>query len=449
MTLKEVRIAKGISQSEAAKFLNVPLRSYKRYEIQPNYIGTIKYNFYLDKLKNIKTKSKVQKIIRKPNVVIAGIGYVGITNGLLFSKKANISFVDISQQKVDLLNEKKCLLPNIDIVEAIKKTNFKATTDIFAYKNADIVLIATPTNYDESIQSLDTFSVESAIKSIREINKNCLIVIKSTVPSGFTDRMLEKYNDIIFCPEFLREQSAYHDAFYPSRIIIGAPTINKKIERFQLIIEKSIKNSVSVLFMSPKEAEATKLFSNAYLSMRIAFFNELDSFAIKNEIDSKNIIKGLGNDPRIGNLYNNPSIMYDGVCLPKDTKELQHELAGIENNQLISSITESNENRLSFIASNIIEFAQKITSKDRNEITIGIYNLHTRREMNGYKTSSSLRLFNLLKKLNINVIVFDKNYENSIKNFTDFINKVDVIVSNEYHKELKPYKNKVFTRSLE
>lgn len=449
MTLKELRIQKEITQNEASKFLNIPLRSYKRYETDKSYEGTIKYKFLFESLLKYKNQIAKTKIVKKPNVVIAGIGYVGLSNGVLLAKKANVSFIDISQEKIKQINNKISPLRNKDFVNAVKNSNFKATDDIYSYKNADIVIVATPTNLDPSANTLDIFSVESVIRTVRQINSKCLIVIKSTVPAGFTKRMISTLDsNIIFCPEFLREEHAYEDVFYPSRLIIGADSQSKRIEKFENLLESSIKNGEKVIYMSTLEAETTKLFSNAYLAMRVAFFNELDSFALSNKISSENIIKGLGKDVRIGDIYNSPSFMFEGICLPKDTIELANEIKEIQNNQLITSITKSNENRLEFITREIIERAKEISGKNESDVVVGIYNLHTLKYGSGYKTSSSLRLMNNLKDRKIKVVTFDEHYEKSIKNFDEFVNASDIIVSNENHKELKKIKKKLFVRAI-
>lgn len=448
MTLKELRTSKKISQSEAAKFLGVPLRSYKRYENEEKYKNTLKYNHLISVLSSFKKEQKEKKFIRKLNVVVVGIGFVGLSNGLLLSKKANVTMFDINMNKVDLLNKKICPFNDETFNHLLKDSKIKATSDIYIYKKADVIMIATSTDLDESTNTLDTFNVTSVVRTIREINKKCLIVIKSTVSVGLTKELISSYgNNIIFSPEFLREKNALRDVFYPSRIIFGCDKVTKRIENYKTLVESSIKNNVSVMVMKPSEAEATKLFSNTYLAMRIAFFNELDSFAYMNNLDSKEIIEGLGKDSRIGSEYNNPSFMFSGYCLPKDTKEVGTRMSSVLNNQLITSLNKSNESRLEFIKNEIIEKALDLSKKSKNEIVIGIYSLETNKIDKSYRESSSLRLLEALKKEGIKIIVYDPVYHRSEKDFNEFVVNSDLIVANTYSTKLKKYKYKLFTRN--
>lgn len=448
MTLKELRNKKGLSQVEAAKFLSVPIRSYKRYETEHKYEGTIKYEFLLKELN--KYRKEVQKThVKRLNVIVAGIGYVGLPAALLLSKKANVKLVDINKDKVNLINNHVSPIPNEDIVAALKASNLTASDSIYTYRNADVVIVATPTNLDTATNRLDTFSVESVVMTIRQINRKCLIVIKSTVGIGLTERLAKEYGGtIMFVPEFLREKYALKDASYPSRIIFGVNKVNKKVEKYAKLVESCIKNDEKVIYMKPSDAEAVKLFSNTYLAMRIAFFNELDSFATQNGLDTSDIIRGMGKDSRIGDIYNNPSIMFEGYCLPKDTAETSSTIKDVENNQLITSIIISNNSRLSYIEKKTIDFAKILTGKSDAEIVIGIYDLETQQNVKSFRSTSSIRLLNKLKEDHFKVIVFDKNYPNSEKDFGTFVSKSDVIVTNAYHKELKKYKKKVISPSI-
>ncbi len=249
-------------------------------------------------------------------------------------------------------------------------------------------------------------------------------------------------------PEFLREFYAVKDAYYPTRIIFGIKSKTRMIEKFENLVESSVKNDVKIITMSSKDAEATKLFSNAYLAMRVAFFNELDSFGLKKNLNVKEIINGMGKDPRIGSLYNNPSVMFEGYCLPKDTMEIQSEMGVVQNNDLITSIFKSNEARLQVIADECINRAMAISCKNEGEIIIGIYNLETRRFGKVYRSSSSLRLLKELESRKIKVLVFDENYEASEKDFVKFVEKCDLIFSNKLDKKLNVCSKKVFSRSL-
>ena len=448
MTLKELRNKKGLSQVETAKFLSVPIRSYKRYETDHKYEGSIKYEFLLKELN--KYHKQVQKThIKRLNIVIAGIGYVGLSAAILLSKKANVKLVDINKEKVEMINKHISPIPNEDIVSALKSVNLKASDSIYTYKDADVVIVATPTNLDASINRLDTFSVESVVRTIRQINRKCLIVIKSTITIGLTEKLIDEYGGtIIFMPEFLREKFALKDASYPSRIIFGVNGVNKRVEKFAKLVESCIKNDEKIIYMKPSDAEAVKLFSNTYLAMRIAFFNEVDSYASQNGLNSSEIIKGMGRDERIGDVYNNPSIMVEGYCLPKDTVETIATMEGVENNQLINSIIKSNNSRLSYIEKKAIEFGKKLTGKNENEIVIGIYDLETQQNIKSFRSTSSIRLLNKLKDDHFEVIVFDKNYPNAEKDFNEFVKRADIIITNSNHKELKKYKEKVLSPSI-
>lgn len=454
MTLKELRISKGLSQIEASKLLDIPLRTYKRLESDDSSSTSFKYKHAFSNLKEYTTNNKKEKIKQKSHMIaIAGIGYVGLSLGVLLSQHNKVIMVDIIQEKVDLVNNHKSPFKDALIEEylANKKLSISATTSQEAYKEADIVIVATPTNFDDQTNNFDTSSVEQVIKDVNAINPHTLIVIKSTIPIGFTKLMTEKYPklSIIFSPEFLREGNALYDNLYPSRIIIGCDNYKEqKVKEFAKLLENSAQNLNKTIFMSPMEAEATKLFSNAYLAMRVAYFNELDSYALSHNLNTENIIKGMSRDPRIGDYYNNPSFGYGGYCLPKDSAQLSSSFVGIANSNLIRALLISNKTRKEFIADKVIEYAVNKTNKKKENITIGIYKLAMKANSDNYRSSSSLDIYNILINKDIKVIIYDNTYPKSIDNFDDFINQSDIIITNRMYKELMPYKDKIFTRDI-
>ncbi|MBO4667900.1 MAG: nucleotide sugar dehydrogenase [Bacilli bacterium] len=452
MTLKELRKSKGLTQLEASKLTDIPLRTYKRIELD-NKVDSFKYKNALSILKGysyiFKNNNKIPKHSYK--IAIAGIGYVGLSLGILLSQDNEVTLVDILQSKVGLLNKHISPIKDNLIEEYLsnKKLNIRATTNKDIYKDVDMVIIATPTNFDEKTNNFDTSSVVEVIDIVNKINPNALIIIKSTIPIGFTESIKNKYsNDIIFSPEFLREGYALYDNLYPSRIIIGGHNKNKKVLSFSYLLEEHALNLNKAVFMSATVAEAVKLFSNAYLAMRVAYFNELDSYALTHNLDTSNIIKGIGLDPRIGDYYNNPSFGYGGYCLPKDSAQLSSSFIGIANSNLIQAILISNQTRKEFIADEIIKFAIDKTNKDIKDITIGIYKLAMKTNSDNYRSSSSLDIYNLLVSKGIKAIIYDKSYLDSVNSFDDFIKQSDVIISNRMYKELSPYKNITFTRDI-
>ena len=452
MTLKELRKSKGLTQLEASKLTDIPLRTYKRIELD-NKVDSFKYKNALSILKRYSYISKNNNKISKHSykIAIAGIGYVGLSLAILLSQDNEVTLVDILQSKVDLINKHISPIKDNLIEEYLsnKKLNISATTNIDIYKDVDMVIIATPTNFDEKTNNFDTSSVIEVIDIVNKINPNALIIIKSTIPIGFTESVNKKYsNDIIFSPEFLREGYALYDNLYPSRIIIGGDNKNKKVLAFSRLLEEHALNLNKAVYMTATEAEAVKLFSNAYLAMRVAYFNELDSYALTHNLDTKNIIKGIGLDPRIGDYYNNPSFGYGGYCLPKDSAQLSSSFIGIANSNLIRAILISNQTRKEFIADEIIRFAIDKTNKDIKDITIGIYKLAMKSNSDNYRSSSSLDIYNLLITKGIKVIIYDKSYLDSVNSFDDFIKQSDVIISNRMYKELSPYKDITFTRDI-
>ena len=454
MTLKELRIAKGINQETAAKIVEIPLRTYKRYENDESYQNTFKYEQIFNILSSIK-KGKICKTVRNKSlrIAVAGIGYVGLSLAVLLSQNNDVTMTDIVEEKIKLINNHKSPIADKEISAFLKEKKLSLHAEYAsddAYKNKDIVIVATPTDFNPNSNSFNTDSVESVIRTVNKVNQSALVVIKSTIPIGFTSNMKEKYPNlsIIFSPEFLREGKALYDNLYPSRIIVGADHISRKVKQFAELLERNALNYNKAIYMTSGEAEAVKLFSNAYLAMRVAYFNELDSYAKSNGLSTAQIIKGMGRDARIGDFYNNPSFGYGGYCLPKDSEQLQSSFIDIPNNNLIKAIVDSNQTRKEYIANDIFQEAKKRTGKNNTEITIGIYSLAMKAGSDNYRSSSSIDIMNLLKEKGINVIVYDKNYKNSISDLSEFKDKSDLIITNRFQKELEDVKEKVYTRDI-
>ena len=383
------------------------------------------------------------------DITVVGLGYVGMSLSALLSVNHKVVAFDIDKTKIEKINNKKSTVEDNDISKLLKIHDLKligTTDEKIAFKKSKIIIIATPTNYDEKNNSFDTKSVENSINKILKYNLDALIVIKSTVPVGFTDRMIKKFNctNIIFSPEFLREGKALHDNLYPSRIIIGGD--NKKSQIIAKLLESSSKKkNIKTLYMNASDAEAAKLFSNAYLAMRVAFFNELDSYAIKKGLDVKDIISGVCLDGRIGNFYNNPSFGYGGYCLPKDTKQLLANYQDVPNN-IISAIVEANTTRKDYISDLILSLNPKV---------VGIFRLSMKKGSDNFRTSAVQGIMKRIKAKGIKVIIYepyliDKSFYNSdvIKDLQEFKNQSDCIVANRLSDKLLDVENKVFTRDL-
>lgn len=386
------------------------------------------------------------------NITVVGIGYVGLSLAVLLSQKYNVTALDIDKEKVSKVNKRLSPIEDIDIQAYLsnKALNLKATTNkSFAFKDADFIIIATPTDYEPSKNYFNTQSVEDSIKEAIDINKNASIIIKSTIPIGFTDKLKNKFNyfgEIMFSPEFLREGKALYDNLYPSRIIVGSNSVKAK-EFANMLALCSLKklDRIDILFTKSREAESIKLFANTYLAMRVAYFNELDTFCEVMGLDTKDVITGISLDDRIGSHYNNPSFGYGGYCLPKDTKQLLSNFENIDNS-LIKSIVDSNSIRKDFISKSILK---------KNPNTVGIYKLIMKEGSDNFRNSAIQGIIKRVLDKGVNVVIYEPNIKSSHFNELEVINNLDlfkkqssIIIANRLSDDLNDVLDKVYSRDV-
>jgi UDPglucose 6-dehydrogenase len=378
-------------------------------------------------------------------ITVVGLGYVGLANALLLAQKNDVTGVDIAIERIRALKDGQSPLRDKEIEEYMQTTSAQWSTRLDSVANSDLVIISTPTDYAESTNYFDTSSVESVIASVHELNSNVPVLIKSTIPIGYVKKIRQQFNKqtIFFSPEFLREGKALYDNLHPSRIVVG--DMGESGQMIAGLFHQAALNNPPVVLTDATEAEAIKLFSNAYLALRVAFFNELDTFSVVKGLDTEEIINGVSLDPRIGQYYNNPSFGYGGYCLPKDTRQLLSSYADVPN-EIMTAIVQSNQTRKSFIASEIV-------SKKPN--VVGIYHLAMKTGSDNYRVSAIQDIILLIQRAHVKTIIYDPSIEASeflgcpvIKDFDDFAQQSSLIVANRREKALEPYKDKLYTRDI-
>ena len=427
MSIKIKRKNKGYSQSEVASLLGIPLRTYKRIELTEENKHSYKHELVEAKVDALP-KNLVRRNIKKETICVVGAGNVGYPLGILLAERNRVFFVDSNEEKISKINKGLSLIKDYQLSSNALKV--KASSDIKTLNYCDSIVICLPTEYEEKIKRFNTSKIEEYISYIASNNPNATVVIKSTVPIGFTKKISKQFGDleIIFAPEFLREDHGFEDSQYPDRLIFGVKRINLKNKRMAIVFENITNNASKTTFMSYEEAEAVKLFSNSFLAMRIAYMNEIDSFALKHNLDAEKIIKGMCQDSRIGDFYNNPSFGFGGHCFPKDTKQLS---SSLKDSKLINAVVESNVSRTKAVAKEIIKKCNK-------DSTIGFYKVKN-------KNSASMDVASFLFNKGYNVIFFEDGDKESFENF---IKKSDLIIANRIDERISVYKEKVFTRDL-